>query len=164
MTLTGWSQILAATIFFLASKVEEQAVKLRHIVNACLLKFEKLREDKMWDPHRPGDVSVLLWVRSQGAQVVCSTHTEQPGPGTQYRRWEAEILAAEEIVLETLCFDLGVEQPWALLQKSIRGLDSLRSGELGDPAGDEAQWQAPQDLLPGEGMILEIGWTLLNEA
>lgn len=41
---------MAPTILFIASKIEEEPIKLRHVVNCCLEKFEGATKDKLWMP------------------------------------------------------------------------------------------------------------------
>lgn len=48
---------MAGTILFLASKIEEEPLKLRHICNACLDKFENDREGG-WHPTDDHGVSL----------------------------------------------------------------------------------------------------------
>jgi len=42
---------MAATMLFLASKIEEEPLKLRHIVNTCLQKWEEHGHRLIWNPH-----------------------------------------------------------------------------------------------------------------
>jgi hypothetical protein len=51
-------------------------------------------------------------------------------PSEEYRRWERDILATEELILEALCFDTRVEQPWPLLRHATKGFDGLRLASL----------------------------------
>nr|XP_018259435.1 uncharacterized protein I303_08364 [Kwoniella dejecticola CBS 10117]OBR81593.1 hypothetical protein I303_08364 [Kwoniella dejecticola CBS 10117] len=95
--------LIAPTVLFLASKIEEEPLKLRHLVNVSIAKFEKDKNARGWYPD--------------------SNPHEQPS--REYRSWEKSILATEEILLETLCFDMAVEQPWNALYKSVRGLDEM---------------------------------------
>lgn len=69
----------------------------------------------------------------------------------EYRRWEKEILATEEVALEALCFNMVVEQPWPVLRRSVRGIDRLWDGE-GKGKGRAS-----------EAVIDELGWAMLNE-
>ena len=59
-------QYVAATMLFLAAKIEEETLKLRYIVNNCLDKWEPTAQH--WDPHgnvavrtRLSSVRVDLW-------------------------------------------------------------------------------------------------------
>lgn len=45
---------MAPTILFLASKIEESPLRLRHIVNATLAKFEP--SAPLWEPKEKEDV------------------------------------------------------------------------------------------------------------
>ena len=112
--------MVAPAILFLASKIEEEPLKLRFIVNSCLSKFENA-ESAAWNPTPENDVP----------------------PSKQYRQWEKEVLIAEEIVLETLCFDMGVEQPWVVFRRCVAGVQWV--GEL------------------REDVVAELGWALANE-
>ncbi|GFZ47267.1 hypothetical protein JCM24511_05010 [Saitozyma sp. JCM 24511] len=111
-------KLVTPTIFFLAAKVEEQPVKLRYITNACLQKYLHLDSSKFWDPH------------AENARE----------PSEEYRRWERDILATEELVLEALCFDTRVEQPWPLLRRATKGFDGFKLAPLpaDEPMGFES--------------------------
>ena len=65
-------------------------------------------------------------------------------------------MATEEVVLETLCFDMGIEQPWVVLRRSISGMDDLSIIE-GQTGGEEGHKIT-------EHIVAELGWALLNEA
>lgn len=135
-------------MLFLASKIEEAPLRLRHIVNACLAKFEP--SAKIWDPERDNEM--------------------QP---PEYRRWEKDILATEEVALETLCFDMVVQQPWPVLWSAVRGLNALRepmakpteaegsaaveNGEIGTSGTSKGKSRATEEV------VTELGWSLLNE-
>ena len=79
-----------------------------------------------------------------------------------YQKWEKEILATEEIVLETLCFDMGIEQPWVVLQRSLRGLDDLPLNQAESSKQAEQRAQSIEKL--SEAVVAELGWAILNEA
>ncbi|GMK55514.1 hypothetical protein CspeluHIS016_0205700 [Cutaneotrichosporon spelunceum] len=123
---------VAPIILFLASKVEEAPLKLRHIINASLAKFEP------------------------GAPVWEPSSNEDPQP-LEYRRWEKDILATEEVVVETLCFDFAVDQPWPILRAAVRGIDSLWAGEEGEQSNGTSAHRATEQV------INELGWAMLNE-
>jgi protein BUR2 len=76
---------VAATSLFLATKVEENCRKMRDIVVACVRVAQK-----------------------QPEKVVDEQDKE-------YWRWKDTILAMEDTLLETLCFDLSVEPPYGTL-------------------------------------------------
>lgn len=44
-------QLIAPTILFLASKIEEEPIKLRHIVNNCLDKWDPAADKWIVDPN-----------------------------------------------------------------------------------------------------------------
>lgn len=77
----------------------------------------------------------------------------QREPSEEYRRWERDILATEELVLEALCFDTRVEQPWPLLRRSTKGFDGLKLASL--PA-DGADGQKSFESING-GRNVENG-------
>ena len=79
-----------------------------------------------------------------------------------YQKWEKDILATEEIVLETLCFDMGIEQPWVVLQRSLRGLDDLPLNQAESSKQAEQRAQSIEKL--SEAVVAELGWAILNEA
>lgn len=64
----------------------------------------------------------------------------QREPSEEYRRWERDILATEELVLEALCFDTRVEQPWPLLRRATKDFDGLKLAPLpaDEPMGFES--------------------------
>ncbi|WRT69305.1 uncharacterized protein IL334_006289 [Kwoniella shivajii] len=181
-------KMIAPTILFLATKIEEEPLKLRHIVNACIGKFEP-----------PG---------SKGWFPDLNAHEQPP---REYRTWEKSILAIEEIVLEALCFDMAVDQPWVILRRAIRGLDeviaktsldqntisssssssnsnsnsnttSTMNGSIakpvnGDVIGDnledgEIDASLNANVVPNgkgkekltENIVIELGWTMLSES
>ncbi|BEI85221.1 hypothetical protein CcaverHIS002_0506220 [Cutaneotrichosporon cavernicola] len=127
-------QSVAPIILFLASKVEEAPLKLRHIINATLTKFEP--GAPLWEPSSNDDVN--------------------PQP-LEYRRWEKEILATEEVVVEALCFDFAVDQPWPILRAAVRGIDHLWANEEGELANGVRKRRATEEV------INELGWVMLNE-
>lgn len=70
------------------------------------------------------------------------------------------------MVLETLCFDMGIEQPWVVLRRSIRGIDDLQiATDQRDPGTDGGTEGAEkrQDLRVTEAIVAELGWSILNE-
>lgn len=122
-------------------------MRLRHIVNACLAKFEPMALP--WDPERDADVQPL-----------------------EYRRWEKDILATEEVALEALCFDMIVQQPWPILWRGVKGLDSLwlesesessASAEARATANGHASPNAKGKSRASQAVITEVGWAMLNE-
>ncbi|WVQ92989.1 hypothetical protein IAU59_000052 [Kwoniella sp. CBS 9459] len=155
-------KLIAATILFLAAKIEEEPLKLRHIVNVSIQKFEGPMV-RGWEPDRnPNDQ-----------------------PSLEYRRWEKDILSLEEIVLEATCFDMAIEQPWVILRRATKGLDqsslslSLPSSghhEVNEPSSSRSGHAANgngngyangRDKGKGkmtENMVVELGWTLLSES
>ncbi|WVW79617.1 hypothetical protein I302_101586 [Kwoniella bestiolae CBS 10118] len=138
-------KLIAPTILFLATKIEEEPLKLRHIVNVCIAKFEQ-QGTKGWYP----DIN---------------PHEQPP---REYRTWEKSILATEEVVLEALCFDMGVEQPYTKLLRSIKGLDevigkvTLSSSSSGANGMVNGTGKGKEKLT--ESVITEFSWTLLSES
>lgn len=146
-------QLIAPTILFLASKVEEDPMRLRHIINACLQKFEP--GSPIWEPQGDNDIQPL-----------------------EHRRWEKELLAIEEVALEALCFDMIVEQPWPILWQAVKGLNTVWD-EPESSAAAEARAAANGSSTQGddasangdpkgksratEAVVCELGWAMLNE-
>ena len=93
---------MAATCLFLATKVEENCRKMAELVVACVRVAQK-------DPNK----------------VVDDNDRE-------YWRWRDNILASEDLLLETLCFDLSLEAPTKtlfglLLQFHVEANKKLRN-------------------------------------
>jgi len=162
-------QYVAASMLFMASKIEEEALKLRYIVNTCLAKWE--HNAQPWEPH--GDKAVSS--SSRWPSGPYGSQLQQPSP--EYQRWERNILSTEEIVLDALCFDLCVEQPWVILRRSIRGLDELvmsrdEEAESSNAAEERARIYGNfngHSTSKGKGklsdrVILDLAWTFMNEA
>lgn len=148
---------MAGTILFLASKVEEQPLKLRYICNSCLDRFNNT-PSLSWHPAKDGShVSRGSVLFPKGPRA-----DRQTPVSPQYKKWEEEILATEEVVLETLCFDMGIEQPWVILRRSLRGLDDMIPNKAESSRQAEERAQAIEEL--SEGVIAELGWAILNEA
>jgi hypothetical protein len=57
---------------------------------------------------------------------------------------------------------MGVEQPWVVLQRSIRGLDELPLNQAESSKQAEERAQAIEKL--SEAVIAELSWAMLNEA
>ncbi|ORX87521.1 cyclin-like protein [Basidiobolus meristosporus CBS 931.73] len=76
---------LAGTCLFLASKEEETGRRLRDVVT---ISVRKARKDDAYKVDENSD---------------------------DFRRWKETILYHEELVLETLCFDLNLELPYSFL-------------------------------------------------
>ncbi|WWC90971.1 uncharacterized protein L201_005909 [Kwoniella dendrophila CBS 6074] len=148
-------ELIASTILFLATKIEEEPLKLRHIVNSTIDKFEKSESARGWYPD----------------------HNPNEQPSREYRTWEKNILACEEVVLETLCFDMGVEQPFTFLLKAVKGLDNDLLGKSNIPVingnrnsngysvnGVNGKGKEKENEKLSESIITELGWTLLFES
>ncbi|WVQ63659.1 uncharacterized protein L199_001812 [Kwoniella botswanensis] len=135
-------KLIAPTILFLATKIEEEPLKLRHIVNSCIAKFEP-----------------------QGARGWYPDNNPHEQPPREYRTWERSILATEEVLLEALCFDMAVDQPYPTLLRSVSGLDEIISKMLSngiDSNGIVIGTKSKEKL--SEGRITEIGWTVTSES
>ncbi|KAL7421109.1 hypothetical protein Q5752_003993 [Cryptotrichosporon argae] len=138
-------ELIATTMLFLASKIEEEPLRVRHIINHALDKFE---------PGAP------MWMPSPDQNV--------PAP-LEYQRWERDVLAAEEAALEALCFDMSIEQPWTALRRAVRGmdrwwLDPLEAGGSGSVSGGGTDAAGVKGKARAtERNVLEGGWALLNE-
>ncbi|ORY05601.1 cyclin-like protein, partial [Basidiobolus meristosporus CBS 931.73] len=101
---------MGATCILLASKVEETGRKLRDIINVCAQKAQK--NDKLFLEENSKAVSSI--------QRIISSQ--------EFQRWKDTILYNEEVLLETLCFDLAVEHPYKILLslvKELRGSKKL---------------------------------------
>lgn len=164
-------------MLFLASKIEEEPVKLRYLVNHCLGKWDP--SALTWDPE-----GVDKQVQLSLFYFVCQAYTKQKQhQSRQYQQWERDILATEEIVLETLCFDMGVNQPWIILQRGVRGLDTFLAG-LDDKTNGEFEAESSEqaaarhskidrtnghdkldeEVTLSEQLIIDLGWSILNNA
>jgi hypothetical protein len=68
--------------------------------------------------------------RGQRGELSCShvgrsSLQNYPPQSREYQSWEREILAAEEMILDALCFDLIIKNPWVHLRKSIADITLL---------------------------------------
>lgn len=83
----------------------------------------------------------------------------------EYKRWEREILATEEVALEALCFDMAVDQPWPVLRRAVRGIDDMWAEPESSPSEDAAPKANGHrgTHRATEAVIIEIGWAMLNE-
>jgi hypothetical protein len=112
---------MAPTLLFLASKIEEEALKLRHIVNACLAKWDPTAVPWLPDPDNK-DVRERVWTAR--SRLIPQNY---PAQSREYQAWERDVLTAEELALDALCFDMSIEDPRTIVQQSLTGLP---------PAGD----------------------------
>ncbi|KAK9704502.1 hypothetical protein K7432_010145 [Basidiobolus ranarum] len=83
---------IGATCLFVATKVEETLRKLKDLIVVCVQKAQK--NDKL-----------LVEEDSK-----------------EFKRWRDMILYNEEIVMETICFDLAIEHPYVSLLRFTREL------------------------------------------
>ena len=80
-------------------------------------------------------------------------------------------------MLETLCFDMSVEQPWVVLRRHIRGFDALLLTEDGGAESSRTAEERAKVIEQTNGhpngkgksklseqRIAEISWSLLNDA
>ena len=111
-------QLMAPTMLFLAAKIEEEPLKLRYIVNTCLAKWVK--NPVLWEPDR-GSKDVSL------AQTHSNSAYQQQS--RDYQAWEREILAAEEMALDALCFDMNVDHPRRVLQRGLIAVEAVEGIE-----------------------------------
>ncbi|ORX39216.1 cyclin-like protein [Kockovaella imperatae] len=95
-------ELVAPAMLFLASKIAEDSLKLRYIVNACLSKWE------------PG---ALPW------EPDPNNKDTYPPQSLEYKRWEREILIVEELALEALCFDMAIINHWTIFRRAILNLN-----------------------------------------
>ncbi|KIR40287.1 hypothetical protein I307_01840 [Cryptococcus deuterogattii 99/473] len=143
--------LMAATLLWMASKLEENQLKVRHLVNVCLDKYEQskpLHWRIQWRPMENG---------------------QDPSDG--YRFWEKRIVVGEQLALEALCFDLFVEQPWVIIRRAINGLDAqiakLEEVEEKERANTEgvngAQGKRRGPKITEE-LIMSLAWPISSEA
>ncbi|KIR52121.1 hypothetical protein I315_05413 [Cryptococcus gattii Ru294] len=143
--------LMAATLLWMASKLEENQLKVRHLVNVCLDKYEQskpLHWRIQWRPMENG---------------------QDPSDG--YRFWEKRIVVGEQLALEALCFDLFVEQPWVIIRRAIGGLDAqitkLEEAEEKERANTEgvngAQGKRRGPKITEE-LIMSLAWPISSEA
>ncbi|KAL0247856.1 hypothetical protein I308_103934 [Cryptococcus tetragattii IND107] len=143
--------LMAATLLWMASKLEENQLKVRHLVNVCLDKYEQskpLHWRIQWRPMENG---------------------QDPSDG--YRFWEKRIVVGEQLALEALCFDLFVEQPWVIIRRAIDGLDAqitkLEEAEEKERAntdgvnGAQGKRRGPKIT---EELIMSLAWPISSEA
>lgn len=57
---------------------------------------------------------------------------------------------------------MGIEQPWIVLQRSLRGIDELPLNQAESSKQAEERAQAIEKL--SEAVVAELGWAMLNEA
>ncbi|KAF2019753.1 cyclin-like protein [Aaosphaeria arxii CBS 175.79] len=81
---------IAATTLFLATKVEENCRKMKELVIACVRVALK-------DPNKLVDEQTK-----------------------DFWKWRDTILYSEDVVLETLCFDLSVESPYKIMYDMLK--------------------------------------------
>lgn len=88
---------IAATCVFLSCKVEETHRKLPSIIDATMASLDKSQE---------------------GLQRWMDRSFRANQSSKEYARWRDIILVSEEVLLETLCFDLIVQHPHEILVKA----------------------------------------------
>jgi len=103
-------QEIAAVAVFLATKIEETCRKVKELVIACCR------------------------VAQKNPQLVVDENTKD------FWRWKDTILLNEDVLLETLCFDLTVESPYKLMFDMIK-----RCGLHHDKALRNAAWSFLND-------------------
>lgn len=89
-TLLTISQQVAATALFLATKVEENCRKMKELVVACVRVALK-------DPNKLVDEQTK-----------------------DFWKWRDTILYSEDVLLESLCFDLNVESPYKTMYDMLK--------------------------------------------
>ncbi|ORX79610.1 cyclin-like protein [Basidiobolus meristosporus CBS 931.73] len=83
---------IGATCLFIATKVEETLRKLRDLIVVCVQKAQK------------------------NDQLLVDEDSKE------FKRWRDMILYNEEIVMETICFDLAIEHPYVSLLRFVKEL------------------------------------------
>ncbi|KAK4695553.1 hypothetical protein P7C70_g8529, partial [Phenoliferia sp. Uapishka_3] len=118
-------QIMAASAFFLASKVEEQARRLKDVVSATL----ELDADR--EPNRPRD----------------RRHLPVDEASEVFTKTRQRILFFEEALLRVLCFDLTIRQPYTDMVKGV-GLMWRNENTVVATKVKRAAWPFITDSLP----------------
>lgn len=114
---------MAAASLFLATKTEENSRKLRDVSFFCYSK-----STGQHDENSPvGDYYLSTFARLARRK------------GKEIQRWQKNILATEEILLDALCFDFTVDHPQGHL---IDLLDAVEANEL----------------------LHQYAWTLINDS
>jgi len=57
---------------------------------------------------------------------------------------------------------MGIEQPWVVLQRSLRGMDELPLNQAESSKQATERAQSIEKL--SEAVVAELGWAILNEA
>ncbi|CAF9922060.1 MAG: hypothetical protein GOMPHAMPRED_002479 [Gomphillus americanus] len=104
---------IAATCLFLATKVEENCRKMKDLVVACVRVAQK-------EPNKEVD--------------------EQD---KEFWRWRDVLLQLEDVLLETLCFDLSLESPYKLLYTFLVHFQEENNKQLRNAA-----WAFVNDSCP----------------
>ncbi|ORY33031.1 cyclin-like protein [Naematelia encephala] len=137
------ARLIAPTALFLASKIEDEQVKLRHIVNSCLDKWE--RGATPWHPEDE---------RSPYAQQ-----------SREHQRWERDIIAVEEIMLDTLCFDMSIPQSYSILREATLGLGEMAAETSARAvAGGVTNGHGKRKSMIDEQMVATTGWVIILQS
>ncbi|TYJ59078.1 hypothetical protein B9479_000067 [Cryptococcus floricola] len=133
--------VVAGTILWMASKIDESSLKLRYIVNNCLHKYHPFEE------------GYTPWIIKDAERA--------PAQSAGHSESENSIVNTEQIALEALCFDLDIEQPWVILWRSVKGLDEL-SGVEDRKSGEKANGHG-SGVKVSEALVTALGWPILSE-
>jgi hypothetical protein len=57
---------------------------------------------------------------------------------------------------------MGIEQPWVVLQRSLRGMDDIPLNVAESSRQAEERARTIEQL--SEAVVAELGWAMLNEA
>ncbi|WVQ74442.1 hypothetical protein IAR50_004043 [Cryptococcus sp. DSM 104548] len=135
--------VMAGTILWMASKVDESTLKLRFIVNNCIRKYHV--SDEGYSPWVIKDVD------------------RAPSQSAGHSRFETSVVNTEQIALEALCFDLDIEQPWVVLWRSVKGLNEVFAMEDKTKEGDTKTNGHGSGVKVTEELVAALGWPILSE-
>lgn len=95
-------------------------MKLRHVATAASGKFDIQRAQEAGQ--------VCSCTVSQSVLMSPPKNITDEFKASSHAKWEKIILLVEEQVLEAICFDLVVEQPWSGIVKGLRALLAAGAG------------------------------------
>ncbi|KAK4053178.1 hypothetical protein OIV83_001913 [Microbotryomycetes sp. JL201] len=135
-TMQQWdTNVVATAALFLASKVEERSKSLRHFIQACL-EFSR-------DVGRARD----LYLSQPHSTSVPTLDERDPS----FKDLKARVLKCEEVMLNTLCFDLEVQHAFPIVVKVVEK-HWRHNPALGTDVARVA-WQFVTDSLPSTLML-----------
>jgi hypothetical protein len=102
-------QEIAATCVFLAAKIEENSRKLKDVATIAMAKTTGIHPEKI-------DQNSDVCAHRSTSIYLMQTVTQE------FRRWTSAILAREELLVETLCFDFLVHHPHSILVDLLQSM------------------------------------------